>query len=50
LSNPEIGTRLFLSRRTVQYHLGKVFGKLGIRSRNELAIALAGSGSELAQT
>ena len=44
LSNPEIGTRLFLSRRTVQYHLAKVFGKLGIRSRNELASALAGSG------
>ena len=49
LSNPEIGARLFLSRRTVQYHLGKVFGKLGIRSRNELARALAGSGTELAQ-
>jgi DNA-binding CsgD family transcriptional regulator len=49
-SNPEIGTRLFLSRRTVQYHLGKVFGKLGIRSRNELARALAGSGPELAQS
>ena len=48
-SNPEIGARLFLSRRTVQYHLGKVFGKLGIRSRNELASALAGSGSELVQ-
>jgi DNA-binding CsgD family transcriptional regulator len=50
LSNPEIGARLFLSRRTVQYHLGKVFGKLGISSRNELATALAGSGPELAQT
>ena len=50
LSNPEIGARLFLSRRTVQYHLGKVFGKLGIRSRNELASALASSGSELVQT
>ncbi len=49
-SNPEIGARLFLSRRTVQYHLGKVFGKLGIRSRNELASALASSGSELVQT
>jgi DNA-binding CsgD family transcriptional regulator len=48
-SNPEIGARLFLSRRTVQYHLGKVFGKLGIRSRNELARALASSGSELAR-
>jgi DNA-binding CsgD family transcriptional regulator len=45
LSNPEIGARLFLSRRTVQYHLGKVFGKLGIRTRNELAGALARSGS-----
>jgi DNA-binding CsgD family transcriptional regulator len=49
LSNPEIGARLFLSRRTVQYHLGKIFGKLGIRSRNELASALAHSGSELAR-
>jgi len=49
-SNPEIGARLFLSRRTVQYHLGKVFGKLGIRSRNDLASALASSGPELIQT
>jgi DNA-binding CsgD family transcriptional regulator/tetratricopeptide (TPR) repeat protein len=49
-SNPEIGTRLFLSRRTVQYHLGKVFGKLGIHSRNELAGALASSGPEPVQT
>ncbi|WP_210583193.1 LuxR family transcriptional regulator [Streptomyces sp. GESEQ-35] len=36
LSNPEIGTRLFISPRTVQYHLSKVFAKLGISSRNEL--------------
>ena len=50
LTNPEIGARLFLSRRTIQYHLGKVFGKLGIRSRNELARALARYGSETAQT
>jgi DNA-binding CsgD family transcriptional regulator len=49
-SNPEIGNRLFLSRRTVQYHLAKVFGKLGIHSRNELASALASSGPELVQT
>ena len=36
LSNPEIGTRMFISPRTVQYHLSKVFTKLGISSRNEL--------------
>ena len=36
LSNPEIGTRLFISPRTVQYHLHKVFTKLGISSRSEL--------------
>jgi DNA-binding CsgD family transcriptional regulator len=43
LSNPEIGARLFISSHTVQYHLSKVFAKLGISSRGQLNNALPGS-------
>jgi DNA-binding CsgD family transcriptional regulator/tetratricopeptide (TPR) repeat protein len=47
-TNPQIGAELFLSPRTVEWHLNKVFTKLGIRSRRELEDALPRPGREAA--
>jgi DNA-binding CsgD family transcriptional regulator len=43
-TNPEIGAQLFLSPRTVEWHLTKMFGKLGISSRKQLRSALSDVG------
>jgi DNA-binding NarL/FixJ family response regulator len=40
LTNPEIGAKLFLSPRTIEWHLRRIYPKLGVASRRELRAAL----------
>ena len=43
-TNPEIAAKLFLSRKTIEAHLGHIFAKLGVRSRTELTRLIVQNG------
>jgi DNA-binding NarL/FixJ family response regulator len=47
-SNKEVGAALFLSAKTVEYHLQRIYRKLGIHSRAELIRWMASEGETLA--
>jgi DNA-binding NarL/FixJ family response regulator len=49
LTNAQIGAQLFLSSRTIEWHLHKVFGKLAIDSRSGLPAALPRQGRDAAR-
>ena len=46
LTNKEVAAALFLSPRTVEHHVGSVLRKRGLRSRTQLAAAMAGAGAD----
>jgi DNA-binding NarL/FixJ family response regulator len=41
LSNPQIASRMYTSRRTIQFHVSKILAKMGVSSRVELAAMIA---------
>ena len=49
LSNPEIAARLYVSRKTVEHHVGHIFTKLGVTSRTAMAVHAARAGPKMGE-